>query len=381
MTVTTKERFDQYEAAGKAQRGPNGEERDAEPHVEPLPTDRVADVKAVRVEWAWAQRFPFGKLVIVDGDPGLGKSALTVDVIARWTRGESQPGEDKGRDPFNVVGLAAEDGVADTIKPRLELAGADLERVFVVRGLPTFPAQLERLKATVKEKAARAVILDPGLAFVDPELNMHSDPEARRMVAGLAEVATETGAVAVFVRHLNKVASNQAMYRGGASIAIIATARAAFMVAPAPNDPGRRVFACTKANLCAMPPSLLYRVVADGPDDPPRIQWEGETTVTANEALAAMNAQRRDAVGKRDAAIDLLQDLLKGGPRPVEEIERAIRAAGIDTSEHATDSRAVRAAKKKLGIEAVKTGWREWSWRLREHVHEDGHEDGHEAEK
>ena len=155
---------------------------------------RVSDVAPSRVTWAWSRRIPAGKLTILDGDPGLGKSTVVADLIARWTRGHSLPGETTGREPFGVVLLAAEDGIADTIRPRLEVAGADLARVAVVKGLPCFPGELPDLEVTVRATGSGAIILDPGLAFIAPDLDAHADAEARRYAAGLADLAERTGA-------------------------------------------------------------------------------------------------------------------------------------------------------------------------------------------
>jgi putative DNA primase/helicase len=339
------------------------EPEDSPAAVEPLDVVRVADVAAAPVTWAWQQRIPFGKLTVIDGDPGLGKTAVLLDLVARWTRGESLPGEDRGRPRFSVVLLAAEDDVAETLRPRLEVVHADLGRVFVVRGLPTFPHDLPRLLATVRATEARAVILDPGLAFLDANLDAHADAEARRMVAGLAQVASEAHAAAVFVRHLNKTQGGNALYRGGGSIAIIATARSALLVAPDPQNAGRRILASSKSNLGARPASLLFRIVADGPEAPAHVQWEGETTVSAGDALAAQ-AGRGEVATKKAQAAALLLSLLSEGPRPSAEIAAAIRAAGIDTSARPLDSRSVRGAKRQLRIASVRNGLTEWLWSL-----------------
>lgn len=331
-----------------------------------LPFVRVADVASERVTWAWSRRVPFGKLTVIDGDPGLGKSTLLADLTARWTRGDSLPGETAGREPAGVVLILAEDGISDTIRPRLEVAGADLTRVVAIKGLPIFPAQLADLHATVTETRSRVIVLDPGLAFLDPELDAHNDAQARRYAAGLADLAERSGAAAIFVRHLNKAGGGTALYRGGGSIAFIATARSGLLVAPDPHEPARRILAATKSNLCAAPATLLYRVVADGPEEPGRVQWEGESTVSAGEALAAANDRRAaDSAAKRSGLVAVLRELLAAGPVPAEEVERAVRDAGV-SGDDPLSQRTVRAARRVLGIRSVKTGWKEWSWALPE---------------
>lgn len=331
-----------------------------------LPFVKVADVARERVRWAWERRVPLAKVTILDGDPGLGKSTMLADVVARWTRGDSQPGEDHGRDALNVVILCTEDGIGDTIRPRLEVAGAELDRCFVVKGVPVFPPQLAELEATIRATAASVCILDPGLAYIDPELNSHADAEARRYLAGLAEVAERTATAIVFVRHLNKSGVGSPLTRGGGSIALIATARSGLLVATDPADPGRRLLAPTKHNLCAAPPTLAFRVVADGPHEPAHVLWEGESDVSASEALAAATDQRRaDSAIRRSEVVDLLRSLLADGPVPAATVEQALIDAGIGGKDPLAAG-PVRGARKALGIQSVKTGWNVWSWRLPE---------------
>jgi hypothetical protein len=325
---------------------------------------RVSEVGPSRVSWAWSRRLPFGKLTILDGDPGLGKSTLVADLIARWTQGHSLPGETLGRSPFAVTMICAEDGVSDTIRPRLEVAGADLARVVVIKGLPVFPAQLVELESTVRETQSLAIILDPGLAFIDPDLDAHADAEARRYAAGLADLAERTGAAAIFIRHLNKASGSSALYRGGGSIAFAATARSVLLVATSPEDPAQRILAPTKCNLCAAPPTLLFRVVASGPEEPGRVVWEGETGITAGEALAAANDQRRAvSTAKRSGLMALLRDLLADGPVSVTKVAAALRDSGVAGDDPLSHS-SVKAARRALRIQSHKTGWSDWYWAL-----------------
>ncbi len=217
--------------------------------------DYLEDIDPERIHWLWRNRIAFGKLTVIEGDPKTGKSLVTLEIAARLTRGESLPGDESHKlDPANIVVVSAEDDVADTIKPRLLAAGADMSRCRTIRirdrGLNRLPeltsADLAVMEKAVVEHEARMLILDPLAAFLPSKVDANIDHHIRRVLQPLATMAARTGVALEVVRHWNKNAqSGKAIYRGGASIGIAGAARSILVVGKDPDDPRRRVLAST----------------------------------------------------------------------------------------------------------------------------------------
>jgi AAA domain-containing protein len=305
-------------------------------------------VRIEPVRWLWPGRIPLGKLTILDGDPGLGKSLITLDLIARVTSGRGMPAEldalvrELSGEPHGAVLLSAEDGLGDTIAPRLLAAGATLERIIAlqtVRDLDItagttyersflLPRDLETLAAAVEGIRARLVVIDPLMAFLDPSINSFRDQDARATLAPLSRLAEATGAAVLNLRHLNKSAGGNALYRGGGSIGIIGAARSGLLAAKDPNDPEhQRVLASSKSNLGPPLPSLRYRLVVDESQTQPRVEWLGACDYTAGMLLAASGEEEKS--GALEEATAWLGELLADGPRPGGEIKRLATQAGI----------------------------------------------------
>jgi len=225
----------------------------------------VEDVAPERVSWLWRGRIPLGKITLIDGDPGTGKSALATDLAARVSVGRKFPDGTPCR-AGGVVIASAEDGLADTIRPRLDAAGADLSRVLALATVPdgdterliSVPEDIGVIRRGIEQVQARLVVIDPLMAFLSGDVNSHRDQDVRRALAPLAKLAEETGAALVVVRHLNKSSDGNALYRGGGSIGIVGQARSALLVARHPEDDRRRVLASLKSNLAEPAPSLAF---------------------------------------------------------------------------------------------------------------------------
>ncbi len=188
---------------------------------------------------ALARGIPLSKLTIIDGDPGLGKSVLTLDLAARVSRGVEMPDGAAGRQG-GVVLLTAEDGIRDTVVPRLDAAGADRSRVLALdlvpdaeggQQLPRLPLDAPYIDAAVRRMGALLVVVDPLTAYLSERINSHRDQDCRRALWPLTKLAEETGAAVVVVRHLNKGNASNPLYRGGGSIGIIGAARSGLLVA------------------------------------------------------------------------------------------------------------------------------------------------------
>ena len=317
----------------------------------------VSDVVPLPVEWLWQGRVPLGMLTTLDGDPGLGKSTVTLDLAARLSRGNVMPDGTPGPAAAGVVLLSAEDDLARVIRPRLEAAGADLRRIVTVAMLdggerrdPLIAAEdLAEVERHVLETGARLVVWDPLMAYLPLEVNSHRDQDVRLALRRLSVMGERTGAAVLVVRHLNKGSGGPALYRGGGSIGIIGAARSGLLLTADPDDAAGevRVLAPLKSNLSALAPALRLRLVVDGAASHPRVQWEGACDHTAERLLsAASNPEERLA---RDEAAEFLRRILADGPVLVREVEREARAEGIS-------ERTLNRARKQVGVQAEKVG-------------------------
>ena len=307
---------------------------------------------------------------MLDGDPGLGKSALTLDLAARVSAGLELP--DGGRSgPAGVVLLSAEDGLEDTIRPRLDAAGADTERIVALsmigvgtgaERLVSLTQDLEAIEAAIRRVGAALVVIDPLMAFLTGKTDSHKDQDIRRALAPLAALAERTGAAVLLVRHLNKSAGGNALYRGGGSIGIIGAARAGLVVAPDPEDSERRILAANKHNLSRAAPSLLFRVEA-APNGAARVEWGGASDLTAGDILKEPEDSKRASL-LSDAKAFLLEELACG-PMGAEVVKKDARGAGVS-------ERTLKRAKSALGVKSKKGSDGIWSWVLLEKEAEGG---------
>jgi hypothetical protein len=306
----------------------------------------IAEVEPEAVDWHWHPRLPKGKLVLLDGDPDEGKSTIALDFAARLSAGAPMPLETVGRPPAGVVVLSAEDGLADTIRPRLEAAGADLSRIVSERldVLPTLDdAGIAHIHALIARVDAVFVVLDPLMAFVPDAVDTHKDHHSRRLLRKLAALAEESRATVLVLRHLRKASGQRPKDAGGGSVAYTAAARVVLLAAPDPRDETRKVLARVKGNLAAPFPALAYRLSA--PDGVVRVEWLTETTHTAAELLQEPADDEERSAGEE--AEVWLRDALAKGQRRADVTVRAARAAGIS-------ERTLRRARKRLEIRSEK---------------------------
>jgi hypothetical protein len=331
----------------------------------------LSTVKPQRVNWFWPGRIPFGKLTILDGDPGLGKSVLSIDLAARATRGLSLPFEDRepgeDRDPVGVILLSAEDSLEDTIRPRLDAAGADDDRVLSLDKipdgdndrLPVLPNDVPYVRIACRQMNAGLIIVDPLAAFLGSDTDTHKDQDCRRALYPLAVMAQEMGTAIVVIRHLNKATGGNPLYRGGGSIGIIGAARSGLLVARDPDNPDRRVLASTKCNLAKLPTSLAFDL-STAANGALRVGWIGPSAHTAESLLAA--AHDDEDRGTVNDAVEVLRVILSNGSRPGKDVKREARNAGVA-------ERTLYRAKAVLGVQSTLIGFGsdgEWRWSLPE---------------
>lgn len=308
-----------------------------------------------RARWLWEPYLARGKLALLDGDPGVGKSLVTIDVAARLSRGAPLPdGSASGR-PHVTLLLSAEDG-PDTTRPRAEAAGADLDFVIAASagGAPfALPAGLPDLEELVRAYAADLVVIDPVAAFLPPEVAANVDQCVRRALNPLAALAERTDCAVLLVRHLRKSESAKAVLRGQGSMGIIGAARTALLAARHPADGSRAVLAVSKSNVAGVGPSLGYRVTADAAGRA-AIDWTGPADLSAD----ALGLRPELPLRARDRATDWLRAELAGGPQRAAELIAAAAGAGIP-------DRTLDRAKVELGVRSHRVARRdgqEWYW-------------------
>lgn len=329
---------------------------------------RASEVAPERLRWLWNGRLAAGKLSMMDGDPGLGKSTLVIDLIARITTGRPLPGAAHGLPPRGVVLLSAEDGPADTIVPRLIAAGADLGRVYILQGVTTsegddggiaVPEALDVVEATIVAQDAALLVIDPLMAYLGAETSANKDQDVRRALAPLAAMLDRTGAACLAIRHLNKATGASALYRGGGSIGIIGAARVGLLVARDPDDEQACILAPLKNNLSKPPAGLRYRLDSVPGADVARVVWD-DAPVTFD-ASALLSAAGDEANGSElDEARKWMNDYLNGAAKPADDVLREGKKAGFSEA-------TLRRAKRALSVVSTKRGFGcegRWAWSL-----------------
>ena len=192
---------------------------------------RMSEVQSQEIEWLWYPFIPYGKLTIIQGDPGDGKTTMVLNLAAKLSKGEALDENMTVTEPVNVIYQTAEDGLADTVKPRLELAGADCERIIVIDESDKSLSMVdERLEQAIVRTGARLLILDPIQAYLGGGMDMNRANEARDMTKKLGALAEKTKCAIILIGHMNKASGNKAAYRGMGSIDFFAVARSVLLV-------------------------------------------------------------------------------------------------------------------------------------------------------
>ena len=296
---------------------------------------RMSDVELTPVEWLWKPYLPFGKLSVLQGNPGEGKTYFAMHLAAACTNGKLLPNMER-MEPFNVIYQTAEDGLGDTVKPRLIEAGADLDRVLVIDDSDVqLTLSDERIEKAIIENNAKLVIIDPIQAYLGADVDMNRANEVRPIFMRLGQVAQRTGCAILLIGHLNKAAGMQSLQRGLGSIDIAAAVRSVMFIGKLKHDPTMRILTHEKSSLAPPGASLAFSLGDEG-----GFRWVGEYDITADEMLSGIEPQRET---KTQQAKDLICALLAGGKQVLsEDIDKAALERGIP-------GRTVRDAKRELG--------------------------------
>ena len=324
----------------------------APPPPEPPPAGliKASSVQPTRVRWLWPGWLPRRKISLLDGDPGVGKSVLALELVARVTYGGAMPGRpgDERVEPANVLLLTAEDGFDDTTVPRLMAAGADRERVFWLPEVPwtdsegrvgvrppEIPADAGVIASHVRAHSIALIVVDVLMAFMGGGVNTWRDSDVRRALAPMHQLADENGCVVLLLRHLTKgSAGGPALYRGGGSIGLAAAARSVLMAGRDPRKPDATnafVLAPGKENLSQRSRAVAYELRPDPMYDVPRVHWQGHTDVTA-EDLAAWHPPKAGQSTQTEDAAAWLSEYLSDGPVEWNELRRDAIANGFSES-------------------------------------------------
>ena len=309
---------------------------------------KMSEIQSQEVSWLWYPFIPYGKLTIIQGDPGDGKTTLVLNIAAWLSKGEGLDSEMKLSEPVNVIYQSAEDGLADTVKPRLELAGANCERILVIDEKEKSLSMVdERLEKAIVQTKARMLILDPIQAYLGGGMDMNRANEARDMTKKLGALAEKHQCAIVLIGHMNKAAGNKAAYRGMGSIDFFAVARSVLLVGRVEGEPNIRAVVQIKNNLAAFGHPKAFALSEDG------FQWLGDYEITADEVLGGIAPK----ANKMEQAKRLLRELaLTTDAIQSNEIFDMADEQGIS-------KRTLENAKRELGIRARKIN-NSWYWEL-----------------
>jgi hypothetical protein len=320
------------------------------------------EVPASCINWLWESYLAAGTLALLDGDPGVGKSFVALDLAARLSAGAAMPGGASSPAARQVLVASAEDVVEDTLIPRFRAAGGVVENLSFFGGLyrtrlaqpVQFPRDFAALERQLYECPCGLVVLDPLTALFPAKVAANNDQSIRAALAPFAALAAETEACFLFVRHLNKSGREKSLYRGVGSIGIAGAVRSGLLAGVHPASPDRRVLSVTKANLGPPGPSLGYRLgERDGGFG---VIWDGPTNLRADDLCRAAAGDE----GRSRRAEKWLFALLRKGPLPATAVEAAAESAGFGF-------RTLQTAKKHLRVESRRVKrdgvwcW-EWGW-------------------
>lgn len=308
-------------------------------------------IETEEIKWLWYPYIPYGKLTIVQGDPGEGKTTFILKLAAKLSIGECF-GEDQGvesREPINVIYQTAEDGLADTVKPRLEAAGADCSKILVIddteQSLTMGDARLEQ---ALEQTRAKLLILDPIQAYLGDNVDINRANETREVTKKLATLAGKMGCAVVLIGHMNKGSNSKAAYRGIGSIDFYAIARSVLLVARVPDQPNIRVVAQIKNNL-AQEGEIVAFQVSDG-----EFNWLGEYEISVDELLGGFSH-----TGKHQQAENFIRSMLCSAKSiPANDVILKGKKIGIS-------KRTLENVKQELGVKSIRVGT-VWHWSLAE---------------
>ena len=303
-------------------------------------------IEREEIKWLWKPYIPYGKITIVQGDPGEGKTSLILKLASELSLGRCF-GEDELREPINIIYQTAEDGLADTVKPRLEDSGADCKRIMVIDDSEDSLSMNDvRIEAAIRTTGAKLLILDPLQAYLGDKVDMNRANETRDITKRLGTIAEKTGCAVVLIGHMNKGSGAKAAYRGIGSIDFFAIARSVLLVARIPENPNIRALAQIKNNLEKEGSTVAFEIKEN------IFNWIGEYDISIEELLSGFSQGNKSL-----KAESFLKDLLtEEDSYPASEIFAKGKILGIS-------KRTLENSKQELGIKSIRVGTG-WHWKL-----------------
>lgn len=303
-------------------------------------------IEREEIKWLWKPYIPYGKITIVQGDPGEGKTSLILKLASELSLGRCF-GEDELREPINIIYQTAEDGLADTVKPRLEDSGADCKRIMVIDDSEDSLSMNDvRIEAAIRTTGAKLLILDPLQAYLGDKVDMNRANETRDITKRLGTIAEKTGCAVVLIGHMNKGSGAKAAYRGIGSIDFFAIARSVLLVARVPENPNIRALAQIKNNLEKEGSTVAFEIKDNV------FNWVGEYDISIEELLSGFSQGNKSL-----KAESFLKDLLtEEDSYPASEIFAKGKILGIS-------KRTLENSKQELGIKSIRVGTG-WHWKL-----------------
>jgi putative DNA primase/helicase len=325
----------------------------------------MADVQAKSIDWLWEHRFAIGKVSVLAGEGGQGKSTILCDMASRVTNAERWPDGADNKLTGNVFILTSEDDPEDTLKPRLVAAGADVSRIFIIRSVFNgdgsrrgfnLQSDLQRLEDEIKRRGGgRFVIIDPVTSYMGKGIDSHKNAEVRSVLEPLGEMAGRLKVAIICNNHFNK-GGGSANSRIIGSVAFVNQARSSYIVTPDADDDGRMLFMPSKENIGPKRDGLAYRIegclIREGGEEivTSRIAWESTPVKMSADAALAAHEGGDDARTAKQEAIDFLSDFLSKGERPAEDVQQAARKAGISP-------KSLRSARETLKVNSRREGF------------------------
>jgi archaellum biogenesis ATPase FlaH len=303
------------------------------------------------VDWLWYPYIPYGKITLVQGDPGDGKSTFVLSLAALLTSGRSLPFSDEVLEPMNVIYQNTEDDAEDTVMPRFLRAGGCPERIsFIREDEQALTFSDERIVQAIKQVNAKVLILDPLSSYIGGDVSLNMANEVRAQFNPLIRAAKETGCAIIVVGHINKMTSTKALYRTVGSIDVVGAARSALLIARSEKErPNERIMAVQKSNLAPTGQAIVFSV-SNG------VEWLEQVERSADDILGGFSGPVGRPNAKQQEAKDMLCALLRDGPKAALEVRQRMRECNIG-------SRTTESAKAALGVKSIKQG-DAWFWAL-----------------
>jgi len=316
---------------------------------------RAAEITPREVQWLWYPYIPFGKVTLLQGDPGDGKSKLMLAIAALLSRGKALPFTEDAdaHEPMTVIYQTTEDDADDTVVPRFIASDGDRSRlIFIREDKKCLTFGDARLQEAIKKFGAKLLVLDPLSSYIGGEVSLNAANETRSEFNHLIAVARETGCAIVIVSHMNKARETLPLYRTSGSIDIAGAARSILAVVRTADKekPNERVMVQVKSNLAPTGSAIVFEVSEHGVD------FIDEIEMTAEEALSAFAPKVGRPSERVDSATAFIKEMLKNGSRLATECEAELGAAGFKKS-------TIKKAKKNAGVTSVKSGF-VWYWTL-----------------